>query len=59
VEENEVAVELIGEGEQQRLLLWEGAEGGTGVWKRILGDPGAFADVAREALRVCHVDPET
>jgi superfamily II DNA/RNA helicase len=59
VEEQEVAVELIGEGEQQRLLLWESAEGGTGVWERIVGDPDSFATIAREALRVCHFDPET
>jgi DEAD/DEAH box helicase/Putative DNA-binding domain/Helicase conserved C-terminal domain/Domain of unknown function (DUF1998) len=59
VEEQEVAVELIGEGDQQRLLLWEAAEGGTGVWERIIGDPGSFATLAREALRVCHFDPET
>jgi len=59
VEENEIAVELIGQGEHQRLLLWEAAEGGTGVWERILDDPGAFAEVAREALRVCHFDAET
>ncbi|MGQ9687399.1 MAG: hypothetical protein ACUVXF_01215 [Desulfobaccales bacterium] len=32
VEEQEVAVELIGRGDHQRLLLWEAAEGGTGVW---------------------------
>jgi hypothetical protein len=59
VEEQEVAVELIGEGDQQRLLLWEAAEGGTGVWERIVSDPGSFATIAREALRVCHFDPET
>ncbi len=57
VEEQEVAVELIGQGEQQRLLLWEAAEGGTGVWERLMSDRGAFAEVAREALRVCHFDP--
>jgi hypothetical protein len=59
VEEQEVAVELLGRGDQQRLLLWEAAEGGTGVWERILGDPGSLATIAREALRVCHTDPTT
>ncbi len=57
VEEQEVAVELIGTGEHQRLLLWEAAEGGTGVWERMLSDRHSFAEVAREALRVCHFDP--
>lgn len=59
VEEQEVAVEVIGMGEQQRLLLWEAAEGGTGVWERIVSDPGSFAAMAGEALRVCHFDPAT
>jgi ATP-dependent helicase YprA (DUF1998 family) len=56
VEEQEVAVELIGQGDEQRLLLWEAAEGGTGVWERLLADREALAGVAREALRVCHFD---
>ncbi len=59
VEEQEVAVELIGEGDEQRLLLWEAAEGGTGVWERMMSDPESLAAVAKEALRVCHFDPET
>lgn len=57
VEEQELAVELIGRGAQQRLLLWEAAEGGIGVWDRLVADPRAFAELAREALRVCHFDP--
>jgi len=59
VEEREVEVELVGAGENQRILLWESAEGGTGVWDRMIADPHAFAEVAREALRVCHFDPAT
>lgn len=57
VEEQEVAIELIGQGDQQRLLLWEAAEGGTGVWERLLADKHALSEIAREALRVCHFDP--
>jgi hypothetical protein len=59
VEEQEIAVELIGEGAHERLLLWEAAEGGTGVWERLLAEPDSFARVAREALRICHFDPQT
>ena len=57
VEEDEIAVEVIGEGDERRLLLWEAAEGGTGVWERIFNDREAFADVASEALAICHFDP--
>ncbi|MGO9272655.1 MAG: Zn-binding domain-containing protein [Terriglobia bacterium] len=59
VEEQEIAVERIGEEAEERLLFWEAAEGGTGVWPRLLEDPQALARVAAEALRVCHFDPTT
>jgi hypothetical protein len=59
VEEQEVAAELIGRGDNRRLLFWEAAEGGTGVWERIVEEPDAVAALARQALRVCHFDPET
>jgi ATP-dependent helicase YprA (DUF1998 family) len=59
VEEQETQVELLGQGPQQRLLLWEAAEGGTGVWERLLADRGAMALLATEALRLCHFDPQT
>jgi hypothetical protein len=47
VEEQEVAAELIGRGEQQSLLPWEAAEGGTGVWEQLVAD--------RHDLRRSHV----
>ena len=59
VEEQEVAVELIGKGDHQRILLWEAAEGGTGVWERLISDPHGVARIADEAIRICHFDPET
>jgi hypothetical protein len=51
VEEQEIAVERIGEEAEERLLFWEAAEGGTGVWPRLLEDPQTLARVAAEALR--------
>ena len=59
VEEQEVGAELIGEREHRRLLFWEEAEGGTGVWERLIVEPTAFAEVARKALEICHFDPES
>ena len=59
MEEQEIAAELIGADEQRRILLWESAEGGIGVWERLLLEPDALARVARRALEICHVDPET
>jgi hypothetical protein len=59
VEEQEIQVELIGSGAHRRILLWEAAEGGIGVWERLINAPRGFAELAREALGICHFDPDT
>lgn len=59
VEEQEIAVTRIGDNDQRRILFWEAAEGGNGIWPRLLQEPEAFSKVAREALSICHFDPES
>lgn len=59
VEEQEIAVELIGEGEGRRIILWEAAEGGIGIWERLRNEPAALSEVAAKALELCHFDPKT
>ena len=59
VEEQEIAVELVGQGEHQRILFWEAAEGGIGVFERLVEDPAGLAAITRQALEVCHMDPAT
>jgi len=59
VEEPEIQLELIGSGTQRRLLLWEAAEGGAGIWERLVSTSGGFAEVAAKALDVIHFDPLT
>ena len=59
VEEQEIGAEIIGQGEHRKLLFWEEAEGGTGVWERLIEEPGAFAEVANQALEICHFNPES
>jgi hypothetical protein len=56
VEQQEIAVEQIGEGDDRRLLFWEAAEGGNGIWQGLLEDPQLLSRVAEEALAVCHFD---
>lgn len=60
LEEFELASETLPAGtEPQAILLYESAEGGAGVLRRLVDDPKAMKAVAKEALRLCHFNPET
>lgn len=56
VENQEIGAELIGQGEHCRMLFWEAAEGGIGVWERLVNEPEAFTKVASMALHLCHFE---
>jgi superfamily II DNA/RNA helicase/very-short-patch-repair endonuclease len=60
LEDNELAVEPLPNTDVRRFLLfWESAEGGAGVLRLLLDRPRQLAAVIDEALRTCHVDPDT
>jgi hypothetical protein len=40
-------------------LFWEAAEGGIGVFERLVEDQAGLAAIARQALELCHIDPAT
>ncbi len=58
LEDNELAVEPLPDTDKRRLILfYEASEGGAGVLRRLIEDPDAVSQVAREALGLCHFDP--
>jgi hypothetical protein len=59
VEEQEIAIELIGRGENLSVLFWEASEGGIGVWERMVSEPREFHKIAGRALRLLHFDSES
>ncbi|MBI4601554.1 MAG: DEAD/DEAH box helicase [Planctomycetes bacterium] len=60
LEDSELQAEPLPTAKLRRsILLYEAAEGGAGVLRHLVEDPGALARVARRALSICHFDPET
>jgi very-short-patch-repair endonuclease len=60
LEDNELAAEPLPNPDTRHLLLfYESAEGGAGVLRQLVDNPQQLARVAKEALRLCHFDPES
>jgi hypothetical protein len=60
LEDVELGSELLPDPDgRARTLLVESAEGGAGVLRRLVQEPGALARAARTALAICHFDPDT
>lgn len=60
LEDNELAAELLPSRDDPRLLLlYESAEGGAGVLRRLLEDQDLLQEVGRMALEICHFAPDS
>ncbi|MCE0540440.1 protein kinase [Kineosporia rhizophila] len=60
LEDSELTSELLPpeEGNRDRMLFTEAAEGGAGVLRRLQAEPGALAQAALKALEICHFSPD-
>jgi very-short-patch-repair endonuclease len=59
IEDGELAAESLPDtGTRREMLFYEAAEGGAGVLARLADEPEALAAVARQALAICHFDPD-
>jgi len=44
---------------RKQFLFYEASEGGAGVLRQLIDDPTAISRIARDAIRLCHFDPDT
>jgi superfamily II DNA/RNA helicase/very-short-patch-repair endonuclease len=60
LEDSELAAEALPSDQDPRyLLLYEAAEGGAGVLRRLVEEPGALVRAAKDALDILHFDKES
>jgi ATP-dependent helicase YprA (DUF1998 family) len=45
--------------ERKEILYYEASEGGAGVLRQLVEDPEVIPKLARQALEICHFDPDT
>jgi Lhr-like helicase len=58
LEESEIDVLTVGRNDYTAYLFYEATEGGCGILRQIIEDPYALSYVAKEALSICHFDPD-
>jgi hypothetical protein len=59
LEDNELSCVALPDDKNRRILLfYEATEGGAGVLHQLVEDSDALCQLAREALAICHYDPD-
>jgi very-short-patch-repair endonuclease len=60
LESRELASEALPSArDRKEILFYEASEGGAGVLRQLVEDPTAIPRLARQALEICHFDPDT
>ena len=59
VDEDEIDSERMGSEQDRSILMWEAAEGGVGILRKLVEEPYTIGEVAVSALEICHFNTET
>ncbi|GAB4406431.1 MAG: DEAD/DEAH box helicase [Bacteroidia bacterium] len=59
LEEQEILVDTLGQGDTPNILLIEGAEGSMGILGQLVAQPSRLKQVMIKAYELLHFDPET
>jgi very-short-patch-repair endonuclease len=60
LEDRELASEALpSPRDRKEILFYESSEGGAGVLRQLVEDPSVLPALARQALEICHFDPDT
>jgi very-short-patch-repair endonuclease len=60
LESRELAAEALPSSKDRKeILFYEASEGGAGVLRQLVEDPKVIPRLAREALEICHFNPDT
>ncbi|MCK5849939.1 MAG: DEAD/DEAH box helicase [Kiritimatiellae bacterium] len=60
LEDMEIAVEPLPNHDNRKMVLfYEASEGGAGVLRQLVDDNQALAGIAKQALQLCHFDPDS
>jgi very-short-patch-repair endonuclease len=60
LESRELASEALPSSrDRKEILFYESSEGGAGVLRQLVEDPTVIPRLARQALEICHFDPDT
>jgi very-short-patch-repair endonuclease len=60
LESRELASEALPSSrDRKEILFYESSEGGAGVLRQMVEDPSVIPRLARQALEICHFDPDT
>jgi hypothetical protein len=59
VEQGEIGVWIMGQGESKNIMIYEAAEGSLGILSQLVEDAVLLNNIFKKAYEICHFDSET